>query len=231
MYGYFQMNMQAIQRAIVLLAGAAMAASAAPTSYPFERYQVILDRAPFGALAAQEVVVAPTQPQAESFAKSLRLSTIIEVDDGSIKVGFVDTRSGRSYMMGAGESQDGIEVVTANWADGEAVLKQGSEMALIKFGSGEVSAITPGQGGNIRSSAPATTAANRPTWEERRRARAAPPPPPEPPPEPKYTGEELTKHLQEYQMEVIRQGLPPLPIPLTPEMDRKLVEEGVLPPQ
>jgi len=31
-------------------------------------------------------------------------------------------------------------------------------------------------------------------------------------------------------MEVIRQGLPPLPIPLTPEMDAQLVSEGVLPP-
>ena len=52
----------------------------------------------------------------------------------------------------------------------------------------------------------------------------------EPPPQPKYTGEELEKHLKEYQMEVIRQGLPPLPIPLTPDMDDQLVKEGVLPP-
>ncbi len=226
------MNLRAFQRGLLFWVGAVAAASAAPTSYPFERYQVILDRSPFGSSAyAQEVVAAPTQPQAESFAKSLRLSTIIEMDDGSIKVGFVDTRSGRSYMMAAGESLDGIEVVTANWADEEAVLKQGSEMALIKFASGEVQEIKPGQVRPGRN-APVSTAAQRPTWEERRRARAATPPPPaEPPPPPKYTGEELTKHLQEYQMEVIRQGLPPLPIPLTAEMDAKLVQEGVLPPQ
>jgi hypothetical protein len=43
--------------------------------------------------------------------------------------------------------------------------------------------------------------------------------------------EEQQKALQEYQMEVIRKGLPPLPIPLTPEMDQQLVTEGVLPPQ
>jgi hypothetical protein len=58
--------------------------------------------------------------------------------------------------------------------------------------------------------------------EERRRAK--------PPPKPKYTGEELEKHLQDYQMDVIRQGLPPLPVPLTEAMDNALVEEGVLPP-
>lgn len=212
-------------------AGAAVAfagvARAAPTPFPFERYQVILDRKPFGDLPAPEVVVN-AQPQAESFAKSLRLSAIIEMSDGSIKVGFIDTRTGRSYMLGAGDSEDGIEVVSANWKDEEAVLRQGEEMALMKLSSGETRAIAPGQ--QARAPTASATAA-RPTWEERRRARAAPPPAPPPPAEPKYTGEELTKHLQDYQMEVIRQGLPPLPIPLTPEMDAKLVNEGVLPPR
>jgi len=31
-------------------------------------------------------------------------------------------------------------------------------------------------------------------------------------------------------MEVIRSGMPALPIPLTPEMDDQLVSEGILPP-
>ena len=47
---------------------------------------------------------------------------------------------------------------------------------------------------------------------------------------PLITGEQLEKQLQQYQMDLIRQGKPPMPIPLTPEMDKKLVEEGVLPP-
>ncbi len=208
---------------------AAHSAAAAPAPFPFERYQVILDRKPFGALPAPEVPVVPT-PQAESFAKSLRLSTIIEMDDGSIKVGFVDTRTGRSYMMAAGESQDGIEVMTANWKDEEAVLRQGEDMALIKLGTGETRALAPGQAPQSGAT-PAAQQGARPTWEERRRARAAVQPPPEPPPQPKYTGEELTRHLQDYQLEVIRQGLPPLPLPLTPEMDAKLVSEGILPPR
>ena len=41
---------------------------------------------------------------------------------------------------------------------------------------------------------------------------------------------EIQAHLQRYQMELIRQGLPPLPIRLTPENDDTLVREGVLPP-
>jgi len=42
--------------------------------------------------------------------------------------------------------------------------------------------------------------------------------------------EELQEHLKQQQLDAIRTGKPPLPIPLTPEMDRQLVEEGVLPP-
>lgn len=194
----------------------------APAGISFERYQVILDRKPFGSLPPSGPVVAP-QPQAESFAKRLRLSTIIEVNDGSMKIGFIDTGTGKNYMLQPGESMDGIEVVSGSWVDEEAILKQGEEMALIKLASGSVEAITPAD--QRRRAAEQ----QRPDYAARRRARAQPEP--EPPPQPKYTGDELQKHLQDYQMEVIRQGLPPLPIPLTPEMDRQLIEEGVLPPQ
>gem|GEM_PF-774900 len=57
--------------------------------------------------------------------------------------------------------------------------------------------------------------------------------PPVPIPVPKYTGAEAQKHLEQYQKELIRAGGekgPPLPMPVTPEMDAQLVKEGVLPP-
>ena len=209
--------------AAVAFVAAGVARADLPAEFSFDRYQVILDRKPFGAALPQEQVVAPV-PQAESFAKRLRLSTIIEVNDGSMKIGFIDTGTGKNYMLQPGESQDGIEVVSGSWVDEEAILRQGSEMALIKLVSGAVEAINPAD--QQRRAADQA----RPDYTTRRRMRAAPEPAP-PPPEPKYTGEELQKHLENYQLEVIRQGLPPLPIPFTPEMDRKLVEEGILPPQ
>lgn len=46
---------------------------------------------------------------------------------------------------------------------------------------------------------------------------------------PQMSGDKLSRHLQDFKMEVIRQGLPPLAIPLTPEQDQQLVEAGVLP--
>ncbi len=41
---------------------------------------------------------------------------------------------------------------------------------------------------------------------------------------------EIQAHLQNYQKELIRQGLPPLPIPLTAKTDAELVKEGTLAP-
>jgi hypothetical protein len=41
---------------------------------------------------------------------------------------------------------------------------------------------------------------------------------------------EIQAHLQNYQKELIRQGLPPLPIPLTAKTDAELVHEGTLAP-
>jgi hypothetical protein len=45
------------------------------------------------------------------------------------------------------------------------------------------------------------------------------------------SAEEVNTLLQEYQKELIRSGQTPLPIPLTPETDQQLVEEGILPAQ
>jgi hypothetical protein len=47
---------------------------------------------------------------------------------------------------------------------------------------------------------------------------------------PPLQGTEMEHQLQEYQMQAIREGREPLPIPLTPEIDQQLVNEGVLPP-
>ncbi|HBA84456.1 MAG TPA: hypothetical protein DCZ95_10215 [Verrucomicrobia bacterium] len=195
------------------------------TQTTFERYQVILDRKPFGnpPAAPLEPPVATIPPE-QSFARTIRMSALVEQDDGSIRVGLIDAQGNQSFFLGEGESENGIELVSADYDTEEAVLRKGSEMAVLKLSSGEIQALNPQQQ-QERMNAPRSqrmSYADRRAARERARREA--------PPQPKYTGEELEKHLQEYQMEVIRQGLPPLPIPLTPEMDDQLVTEGVLPP-
>lgn len=212
---------------LVLLTVIGWAGWANASATGFDRYRVILDRKPFGdaPAPAPETRPAVVVPPAESFARTIRLSAIVEEADGGIRVGLVDGRNNDSFFLRVGDTHDGIELVSASFEDEEAVLRRGTEMAIIKLADGQVQAITPQQHQD-------RVRARQTSYEDRRRARQE-----ElerrrnqPPPEPQLTGEALQRHLEDYQMEVIRQGLPPLPIPLTPEMDRQLVSEGILPP-
>ena len=196
--------------------------------YDFSRYQIIIDRKPFGEPPPPPPLPTKATPQAESFARNIRLSGLVEKDDGSIQVGFVDKQSNKSYFLSEGESEDGIELVSASYEDEEAVLQKGGEMAVIQLQSGEVQALSPAQQQERLSRKPR----KRLSYAERRAARlkARQERLQKQKEQPKLTGDQLEKSLQDYQMEVLRQGLPPLPIPLTEEMDNQLVQEGVLPP-
>lgn len=191
----------------------------------FERYQVILNRKPFGDPPPAPVQAKPPPPRPDSFAKSLRLSMIVETDEGDVRIGFVDNRTSKSYSLVPGEAQDGIELISASFEEEEAIIQSGEEMALLKLASGTFEEIRPED-----QEARIEAARNRPSYAERRRARMEKQREQEKIPETKYKGEELTEHLYEYQMEIIRQGLPPLPIPLTQEQDDQLVAEGYLAP-
>lgn len=198
-------------------------AASATTSPTFDRYQIILDRKPFG-----DPPPAPAQPPppqivnpAQSFARTIRMSTIYEIDGGGIRVGFVNKQDNDSFMLDIGEAHNGIELVSASYEEEEAVLRRGTEMAILKLADDNIQLTTPQQVQERQTSYEQRRRARREQMEQRRA---------QPPPEPTLTGEALERHLRDYQMEVIRSGMPPLPIPLTPEMDRQLVEEGVLPP-
>ena len=195
----------------------------------FDRYRVILERKPFGEAPPPDTIPQVSNPiPSESFAKTIRMSALVD-EDGEMKVGLIDIKSNESFFLHVGQVENGIELVSANYEDEEAVLRRGSEMALIKLQSGEIKPITNAD----RRKPRVAKKRKRPTYAERRRARRqrklAKKKPKPPPPEPKFSGDELRKHLEDYQMELIRQGLPPLPLPLTPAMDEQLVEEGVLP--
>lgn len=210
---------------VVLGLWSALSAAANPAD--FSRYQLVLDRKPFGEAPPVDLAQPPLVPS-ESFARNLRMSALLETDDGGVRIGLINQQNNNSFFLTVGESEDGIELVSASYEDEEAVVRKGSEMAVIKLQSGEIQPLNAAEQ-QARLSAPQ---ARRMSYNERRAARQKQrqEEQQQPPPEPKYKGEELERHLRDYQMEVIRQGLPPLPIPLTPEMDDQLVSEGVLPP-
>lgn len=188
----------------------------------FKRYQLILDKPPFGQAPPEAEVVQVAASQ--SFARNLRLSMLFEGPDGTTRAGIVDNTTKKSYILRIGEPQDGLEVVEADVKTSEAMLRKGNEVALFKLEAGAGEPISKSEQSSRQSSYAERRRALLQKVEERRNQA-------EPPPEPKLSGEALKKHLENVQMDAIRNGLPPLPLPLTPEMDAQLVKEGVLPPQ
>lgn len=205
----------------------------------FSRYQVILDRQPFGeAPDAETLAPAPARPAGPSYADALRL-VAMTISQGDIRVGLVDgnVRPPRTYFLFVGEQEAGIRVVAADY-EAETVLveKEGDQRTLRMGGGGGVAARGPGPGMIAGATQPSEATDRQPRRsarvgrmtegrrqrleEERRRAEIVP----------ELTGAVLERHLQEYNLQAIREGMPPLPIPLTPEQDAQLVEEGVLPP-
>ncbi len=209
----------------------------------FSRYEVILNRRPFGepppetpAAGALPVMTGP------SFADSLRMVALTD-SQGDVRVGFVDTKASpsKTYFLFVGESQDGIEVVSASYEEETVVLrKEGDERVLsMAHGGRVVTAGVPMPGGGMATGArptrlqrvegdagqgrtPRTLSPGRLSRlaEEQRRAVTLP----------ELHGAVLERHLQEYNVQAIRAGIPPLPIPLTEAQDAQLVAEGILPP-
>ena len=189
----------------------------------WDLYQVILDRKPFGVVSAS---AAAAGPAAESFAKNLRVSAMLESPSG-VRVGFINTQNNKDFSLMVGEqNEEGIELVSADFKDEEALLRKDGVTAVVKLQPGESKPAAPAAGAPppMRMMSPDA----RLSYSARRLARqqlmTKPPPT-------ALTGEKLEQHLRDYQMQVIREGLPALPIPLTPEMDAQLVREGVLPAQ
>jgi hypothetical protein len=66
------------------------------------------------------------------FNGTIRISAIIQFTD-SVKVGFVDARDNRSYLLSPGQSAGDIEVVEANYESETVVLKLGEEFCTLSL--------------------------------------------------------------------------------------------------
>ena len=192
--------------------------------------------------ASKNVVTVVAPP---AFVKDLRMCAITESPAG-IRVGFVNIRikPPRPYYLYIGDVEDEIELVDADYEKEGVLLRKGGEQFWMYMGGAPVAtapAVANGkssknratifrppasQSSNARSSLSKATSNS--SYAERRqkrleqmRKRAED--------KRKLSEDQVEEKLQNYQMDLIRKGLTPLPIKLTPEMDRQLVEEGVLP--
>ena len=149
----------------------------------------------------------------------------------SIRVGFVDSKSKKTYFLFVGDSEDGIEVIDANYEDETATVSKGGDQRLLRMGMGGGSVVvaTPGNpasSGKSRFSAlrRRRVARTQEQIEEERRLTIERK-------SPILKGEEYEAHMRKLNMALIRQGnagAPPLPIALTAAEDAQLVAEGVL---
>ncbi len=210
----------------------------------FSRYSLILDRRPFAAAdlvdeSASQVVTLEAPP---AFVRDLRMCAITESPAG-IRVGFVNisAKPPQPYYLYVGDSEDGIELIEADYERECALLRKGGEQYWLPMGGDSLGGGAPPAAG--APSPPPTRGSSPPalprvssasgkdgsiSYAERRRRRLA---------EMReraaaardLSEAEVEKRLREYQMNLIRKGMTPLPIQLTPEMDAQLVKEGVLP--
>jgi len=200
--------------------------------HDFDRYAIILDRRPFGDVpsdAELAAAAAPAVPSGPSFVDSLKMCAITD-GGGALRVGFLDMKTNppKTYFLFVGESEDGIEVVSADYDAETALLRKGEEERMLAM-----SVATPAASSASEPKERITATGYRVTagrvlspgrqlrMEERKRRSLT---------LPALHGQVLEKHLREYNMTAIREGAPPLPIQLTDAEDAELVSEGVLPP-
>ncbi len=130
-----------------------------------ERFQSVLDRDPFQELALPDapVPIAPDlQAQSGSFGRDIAMQGIM--DDGEqVRVTFLDKRKNEFFRLRVGAAYDGMELVSVNYDDEEAVLRKGSETCLLSLKPENASSaapaaampVPPREAENRRSNAPA----------------------------------------------------------------------------
>lgn len=210
-------------------------------SADFSRYQIIIDRKPFGEPRAA-VQSDPSNPNARllpnglpanSWITELRLCAITESGSG-LRVGIENTKTVKSYLFSIGDTLDEITLVDADFTEECALLRKGTEEFWLSIrGDANAQGESAASGGTaVAGTSGAGVVSAHQSYADRLRKRREAIRTREVEP-PKMTEQELEQHLMQYQMDLIRAGGengPPLPIPLTPEMDDQLVSEGVLPP-
>ena len=108
-------------------------ASASLCAADFTRYQVILDRMPFGVEAppAPPPGQGPNDkplPPADSFTKTLKMCAVTRhALTGRLQVGLVDTVTKKNYFLAVGDTEDGITVVDADYDGESALLRKGDQ--------------------------------------------------------------------------------------------------------
>jgi hypothetical protein len=119
----------------------------------FQRYQVIVDRSPFGFSASQVPAAQDTEPD---FVKRYAFVGLVTVLDGQLQAIVFDKQNNKIRFTTAGETFDGVKVERIEQNPSRLVLSQGLRRATLAY-----EPQTPG----AVAHAPTATAAATPTGE------------------------------------------------------------------
>lgn len=111
-------------------------AYAATSVKPFEHYQVILDRQPFGAQTTVDSSATSsraTDPAAVAAAASLKLTGLLQGLDGMIRAGFIDLQTKRSYFLAPEEAAGGVRLLAVRYDTQEADLEVSGQKVTLKL--------------------------------------------------------------------------------------------------
>lgn len=105
-----------------------LAALSARAGFDMSRYEIIIERAPFGKEPLGDELAAPARPAGE-FAKQYRLCMLYEDAQGCLKAGIVSKVDNKNFSLQVGESEKGLSLVDVRLEEGVAVLQMGSDTA------------------------------------------------------------------------------------------------------
>ncbi|AKJ65463.1 hypothetical protein [Kiritimatiella glycovorans] len=122
-------------RVLAVLLPAFCAAGTAEAIHDWDRYRPIVERAPFGAAAAEggEETGHGKAVMDDRFAKHLRICTLYEGFDGRPQAGLVDNTSDKSVWLKPGERYQGIELTGVDVAAGTVTMRRDGKKAVLKL--------------------------------------------------------------------------------------------------
>lgn len=203
--------------ALVLLTGVCCAEQ----EYSRGRYQIIIERAPFGkaeAVIEAEMLSISNNANLQNLESQYRLSFLMKSDtDGEIRAGFQNLKpqpgESKSEIISINETYNGITLIDVNLKESTASVEYGGTVMTLTMEAVKQPARGRNTGNNSNREPMVSVEVVQLSPEELALLR-----------------EENLIRSREIQMDVLRKGQPPLPVALTQEMDDQLVFEGVLPP-
>ncbi len=165
-------------------------AARAYTAAPFENYQAILDRMPFGAPPPQSAAgadadaagtqtAAALQAEQEKLAAKIKMSCVNVTPDGGVAVGFTDLSQNppRDCYLRVGAAAHGWSVLDADYDAETATIEKDGVAITVKLGRGLIGGVAAAPVAQAAPANPAASATPAVTAES-----AAPQEPAEPPP-------------------------------------------------